>query len=133
MKYPRSIATSDEGWVIEIMDAYKDAKAAIPFAQAAGKEVSESDLFHMAPLVCLKFRDLMNDDESQTKARDAALGSYIANREADHTNLNDPVMAFAFCYTIAHYGLGLLDEEKCQGILIFVESNLSKIKTAVSS
>jgi len=132
MKSPRSIATSEEGWVIEIMDAYKDAKAAIPFAQIAGKEVTESDLFHMAPLVCLKFRDLVHDDESQTKARDAAISSYIANQEAGNTSLNDPVMAFAFCYIIAHYGIGLLDEEKCQGILIFVETNLSKIKTAIS-
>ncbi len=133
MKYPRPIATSNEGWVIEIMDAYRDAKAAIPFAEAAGKEMLESDLFHMAPLVCLKFRDLVNADEHLTKARDAAIGSYIANREAGNTNLNDPVMAFSFCYILAHYGLGLLNDEQCQNILTFVETNLPKIKTAVSA
>ncbi|MFQ5519477.1 MAG: hypothetical protein ACE5E3_05705 [Mariprofundus sp.] len=132
MKSPRPIATSNEGWVIEIMDAYQDAKAAIPFAAKAGKEISESDLFHMAPLVCLKFRDLVSSNECQTKARDAATGSYIANQEAGNSNLNDPVMAFSFCYIIAHFGLGLLDEEQCQNILMFVETNLSKIKTALS-
>ena len=43
MNYPRPIATSNEGWVIEIMDAYVDAKAAIPFAEAAGKTMTEDD------------------------------------------------------------------------------------------
>ena len=132
MKSPRPIATSNEGWVIEIMDAYRDAKAAIPFAEAAGKTMTEADLFHMAPLVALKFRDLVNSDECQSNARDAAIGSYIANREAGNRNLDDPVMAFSFCYILAHYGLGLLDDEQCQDILMFVETNLSKIKTAVS-
>jgi len=128
----RQIATSNEGWVIEIMDAYHDAEAAIPYAIAAGKTLSESDLFHMAPLVCLKFRDLILSEESQKKARDAAIGSYIANREAGNRNLSDPVMAFSFCYILAHYGLGLLNDEQCQNILAVVETNLTKIKTAVS-
>jgi len=133
MKFPKPLATSNEGWVIEIMDAYRDAKAAIPFAAAAGKEMLESDLFHMAPLVCLKFRDLMDSEDCQKNARDAAIGSYIANQEAGNTNLNDPVMAFSFCYILAHYGLGLLTDEQCQDILTFVETNLPKIKTAVSA
>ncbi len=47
----------------------------------------------MAPLVCLKFRDLVSSDECQGNARDAAIGSYIANQKAGHRNLNDPVMA----------------------------------------
>ena len=132
MKYPRPIATSNEGWILEIMDAYKDAKAAIPFAEAAGKTMTEADLFHMAPLVALKFRDLISSEDCQKNARDAAIGSYIANQEAGHRNLNDPVMAFSFCYILAHYGLGLLKDDKCQEILTVVETNLSKIKTAVS-
>jgi len=133
MNYPRPIATSNEGWIIEIMDAYRDAKAAIPFAEAAGKQMSEADLFHMAPLVCLKFRDLINSEECRTNAREAALGSYIANQDAGNRNLKDPVMAFSFCYIIAHFGLGLLDEDQCQDILLSVEMNLAKIKTAVSA
>lgn len=131
-KDPRPVATSNEGWVIEIIDAYRDAEAAIPYAIGAGKALSESDLFHMAPLVCLKFRDLVNSEDCQKRARDAAIGSYIANQEAGNRNLENPVMAFSFCYILAHYGLGLLNDEQCQDILIFVETNLSKIKTAVS-
>jgi hypothetical protein len=133
MNSPKPIATSNEGWVIEIMDAYHDAEAAIPYAVAAGKTLSEADLFHMAPLVALKFRDLVSSEDCQKNARDAAIGSYIANREAGNRNLDDPVMAFSFCYILAHYGLGLLDDEKCQNILQFVETNLSKIKTALSA
>ncbi|WP_018293460.1 hypothetical protein [Mariprofundus ferrooxydans] len=133
MKNTREIPTSNEGWIIEIMDAYQDAKAALPFAAAAGREMHEADLFHMAPLVCLKFRDLGNSDELRKKARDAAIGSYIANHEAGNRNLYDPVMAFAFCYMLAHYGIGLVDEDKCQNILMFVELNLAKIKTAIAS
>jgi len=132
MTYPRPIATSNEGWIIEIIDAYKDAKAAIPFAEAAGKSISDADLFHMAPLVCLKFRDLLSSEESRTKAKNAAIGSYMANQEAGNRNMNDPVIAFSFCYVTAHYGLGLLDEEKCQSILVLVETHLEKIKTAVA-
>jgi len=132
MTYPKPIPTSNEGWVIEIIEAYRDAKEAIPFAAKAGNLLQESDLFHLAPVVCLKFRDLMGSEEYQTKAKDAAIGSYIANHEAGNRNLNDPVMAFAFCYIIAHYGLGLLGEDQCQEILQFVEMNLAKIKTAVA-
>jgi len=133
MKFPKPIPTTNEGWVIEIMDAYHDAEAAIPYALAAGKSMTDSDLFHMAPLVCLKFRDLIHSDESQKKARDAAMSSYIANQEAGNQNLKDPVMAFSFCYILAHYGLGLLNDEQCQNILMFVESHLAKIKTAVAA
>ncbi len=132
MTQTRAIPTSNEGWIIEIIEAYKDAKAAIPFAEAAGKMISEADLFHMAPLVCLKFRDLLSSEESRTKAKDAAMGSYIANQEAGNRNMNDPIIAFSFCYIIAHYGLGLLDDEKCQSILMLVETHLEKIKTAVA-
>ncbi|RLL51924.1 hypothetical protein D8Y20_07900 [Mariprofundus sp. EBB-1] len=132
MTYPKPISTTNEGWIIEIIDAYKDAKAAIPFAEAAGKNISDADLFHMAPLVCLKFRDLLSSQESRTRAKDAAMGSYMANVEAGNRNMNDPVIAFSLCYIIAHYGLGLLDEEKCQSILMLVETHLEKIKTAVA-
>jgi len=131
MEYPRPIATSNEGWIIEIIDAYKDAKAAIPFAEAAGKQISEADLFHMAPLVCLKFRDLLSSGDCRTKAKDAAMGSYMANQEAGNRNMNDPIIAFSFCYITAHFGIGLVNEEKCQSILQLVETHLEKIKTAV--
>lgn len=127
----RPLAASTEGWVIEMMDAYEDARAAIPFAEAAGKIVTEADLFHMAPLVCVKFRGLIGSEESLSNARNAAIGSYIANQEAGNRNLNDPIMAFAFCYILAHYGLGLLNDEKCQETLQFVETNLAKIKSAL--
>ncbi|MDQ6999170.1 MAG: hypothetical protein Q9M17_10695 [Mariprofundus sp.] len=132
MTFPKPIPTSNEGWIIEIIDAYKDAKAAIPFAEAAGKNISDADLFHMAPLVCLKFRDLLRSEASRTKAKDAAMGSYMANMEAGNRNMHDPVIAFSLCYIIAHYGLGLLDEEKCQNILMLVETHLEKITTAVA-
>ena len=36
---------------------------------------------------------LMNSDECQKNARDAAIGSYIANQEAGNNNPDDPVMA----------------------------------------
>ena len=125
MTYPIPTPTTNEGWIIEIMDAYNDAKKAIPFAEKEGRVIAESDLFHFAPLVCLRFRDLVSDEECQTKARDAAIGSYIANQEAGNRNLNDPVMAFSFCYITAHFGLGLLTEEQCQDVLMAVEMNLS--------
>jgi len=131
MPSQKPLPTSNEGWVIELIEAYQDAKAAIPFAEASGHAMTESDLFHMAPLVCLKFRDLVSSEECQKNARQAAIGSYVANLEAGNRNLQDAVMAFSFCYLTAHFGLGLLSDDECQEILGFVESNLTKIKNAV--
>jgi len=129
MKYSRPIPTSNEQWLSELSDAYLDAKAAMPFGSVQGTEISEADLFHIAPLVCLKFRGIQASEENRKKATDAAIGSYIANEEANNGILKNAVMAFSFCYILAHYGLKLLNDEASQHILLYIEHHLDSINT----
>jgi len=131
MKHAKPIVASNDLWLKEIVDAYLNAKAALPYAVAAGKDMKEDDLFHMAPLVCLSFRGIEHSDENRRKATDAAISSYIANEEANQGVLSNPVMAFSFCYILAHYGLDLISDGQCQDILFHVESNLSFIEAGV--
>ena len=45
-------------WLTEIADAYADAYGALPFMPLVGKKPDEGVLFHIAPLVAIKFRGL---------------------------------------------------------------------------
>ncbi len=127
MNYPKPIVKLKEPWLKEIKEAYLDAKETIAFSSSTGLEMLEKDLFNLAPLVCLKFRGIKDSKENKKKATEAALSSYIANEELNAGILKNPIMAFSFCYILAHYGLGLLNDEECQDILIYVEDNLEKI------
>ena len=131
MKSDRPIAESKEQWLSEITEAYLDAKEAIPFGAITGSEITENELFHLAPSVCLKFRGIKDSKKNRKKATEAALSSYIANEDANNGVLQNPVMAFAFCYVLAHYGLELLDDEECERILIHVENNLESIEIKI--
>ena len=68
-------------WLIEIAEAYKDAEEAIPFGPAAGVDITKSELFHVAPSVCIKFRGLSRSKKNIKKATEAALSSYVATEE----------------------------------------------------
>ena len=128
MKSNRPIPESREQWLSDITEAYLDAKEGIPFGAITGSEITETELFHLAPLVCLKFRAIKDTKKNRNKATEAALSSYVANKDANNGVLHNPTMAFAFCYILAHYGLDLLDDEECEGILLHVETNLEPIE-----
>ncbi|WP_281649245.1 hypothetical protein [Parendozoicomonas sp. Alg238-R29] len=132
MKAKRKIPSTKALWLPEIEAAYKDAKAAIPFGYAVGSKITEHDLFQMAPSVCLKFRGIKNTETTRKKATDAALTSYVANKDMNPI-LIDPHMAFAFCYILSHYGLELIGEAEGEELLCYIEDNLEKIKSGESS
>jgi hypothetical protein len=98
-------------WLAEIKIAYQDAKEAIPF----GDNIQETDLYHMAPAICLKFRNLPKDRIQEVT--ESALSSYIATQE----QLKDPFMAFAFCYLVSHFSLDLMTEEYVIEIIEYYE------------
>ena len=77
-----------------------------------GNEISETDLFHMAPLVCLKFRGIKRTKKTIKKVRDAALSSYVATRDILGEILDNQYLSFSFCYLASHFGLELIDESE---------------------
>jgi hypothetical protein len=54
----RDQPTTPEEWLDEIRLAIDDARETGPFAEMIGESITEADLFHLAPLVCMKFRGL---------------------------------------------------------------------------
>ena len=52
----RPLPQTPAQWLTEIVLAIADAAGAIPFGPMTGTEITTSTLFHLAPLVCLKFR-----------------------------------------------------------------------------
>jgi hypothetical protein len=53
---PRPIPRSVSDWFDEITLAIADARGREPFATITGQRITDANLFHLAPVVCLKFR-----------------------------------------------------------------------------
>lgn len=117
MKPKNPIPKTPDAWLDEIAAAYRDAAEAIPFGPMVGRGITESDLFHLGPEVCLKFRGIKPSAANRKRATDAALSSYVATSGHDDNPLGHSVVAFAFCYIASHFGLGLVDEATASGIL----------------
>jgi len=55
-------------WVDEINLAIMDAKKTKPFGLLTGHPITNANLFHLAPMVCMKFRGLdFRDEKLRTK------------------------------------------------------------------
>jgi len=52
----RPVPRTVPGWFKEIELAIADAREAAPFGESIGQPVTDANLFHLAPLICLKFR-----------------------------------------------------------------------------
>ncbi len=124
---------SPQAWLDEIRAAYQDAAETMPFGPLVGTLIRESDLFHLAPHVCLRFRGIKRTPSAQKKVTEAALASYVATTSRLPGELADPRVAFAFCYLAAHFGLDLLSQEQVQDIMDWVEGRLGASPPAVSS
>lgn len=125
---PKTIPTVPAEWQKEIAAAYLDAEEAIPFGPMAGVTITEKELFHLAPRVCLKFRGLGQSKKNVKKVTDAALSSYVATNDIAPESMADPHMAFAFCYIASHFGMGLLTDEEATGILEYVEKHIEELR-----
>jgi hypothetical protein len=119
----RALPASPDAWLEEIRAAYADAQEAIPFGPAVGQRFGEEELFHLAPLVALKFRNLPPRGRTLKRATEAALSSYVANLDHRAAALSEPRLAFAFCYLASHYGLGLVDIATVESLMEFLERN----------
>ena len=116
-------------WLLEIADAYKDARDTLPFMPLVGVDPNEAQLFHLAPHVMVKFRGL---PRSQSDAAvEAALCSYVASKEKTEAALDDPYLAFAFCYLASHFGLDLVSQETIEDVMAFLEGREVSLSNAV--
>jgi hypothetical protein len=125
----RPLPRSPQAWLEEIVEAIADAADAKPFGQIVGKPIGDADLFHLAPLVCLKFRGRELRGPEAKRVTETALANYVVNSDPegiDHGLKQKPRLAFAVCYVAAHLALDLLDEEDADAILGYCEEHLSE-------
>ena len=125
----RPLPRTSVQWHKEINLAISDAAEAAPFGPMAGTEFTPANLFHLAPLVCLKFRGKKQQGREAERVIKVALANYVANSDPegiDHGLEQRPIMAFALCYVAAHLALDLVNEEKAQAILEYFEEHLGE-------
>ena len=123
----RTMPRTPEGWLLEIRLAIKDARATEPFSTLTGQRITDANLFHLAPLVCLKFRGRKVAGSEADRVTKTALANYVVNSDPegiDHGLSQRPLLAFAVCYVSAHLALGLVDEEQAEAILNHCEEHL---------
>ena len=89
-------------------------------------------MFHLAPQICLKFRKIKETKKLIKKAKDAALSSYVANKE-HNAALTNTYMSFSFCYILSHYGLDLINEADAEDLFHYIEDIINVIKTTTTA
>ena len=125
----RRLPRTPPEWLNEIRLAIKDAREAEPFGKLIGHPITDANLFHLAPLVCLKFRGKPGRGSEAKRVTEVALASYVANSDSkriDHGLARKPMLAFALCYVTAHLALDLVDEVQAEAILDYCEEHLNE-------
>ena len=124
----RLLPTTPNDWLDEIQLAIADARETKPFGLLTGQRITDANLFHLAPLVCMKFRGLdYRNEELRRKVTEGALANYVANSDPDgidHGLESRPLLAFALCYVTAHYVLDLIDDREAESILNHCDENM---------
>ena len=127
MTRKRSLPRTNAQWLGELRIAIADAREAEPFGRAIGTPISDANLFHLAPLVCLKFRGKKLKGPKAERVMKVALANYVVNSDpegVDHQLQQQPMMAFALCYVAARLAIDLVTEEQVEEILIYCEKHL---------
>ena len=123
----RPLPKTPDQWLKEILVAMKDARKAKPFARLTGMHLGEADLFHLVPLVCLKFRGRKLAGAEADRVTKGALANYVlhAGQDAAVQGLESkPRLAFALCYVAAHLVLDLVDEQTGAEIMSIAKNHL---------
>lgn len=106
-----------------------DACDTKPFGILTGHPITDADLFHLAPLICLKFRGRKTRGPESKRVIETALANYVVNSDPngiDHGLNSKPMLAFALCYVGAHLALDLLNEQDAEAILNHCEEHLGE-------
>jgi len=118
-------------WLEEIKLAIADARDAKPFDRLTGEPLTDANLFHLAPLVCLKFRGRKLKGPEAKRVTEVALANYVVNSDPDgidHGLEQRPLLAFCLCYVAAHLALDLVDEQPAEAILTYCEEHLGELE-----
>jgi hypothetical protein len=120
--------TTPAQWFDEIRLAIADARKTKSFGILTGQRITDANLFHLAPLVCMKFRGLDYRDEAlRRKVTEGALANYVADSDPDgidHGLESRPLLAFAVCYVTAHYVLDIIDDREAETVLDFCDQHM---------
>lgn len=122
---PRRLPQNPVEWLEEIRDAMLDACDTEPFGILTGHPITDDNLFHLAPLVCLKFRGRKTKGPEAKRVIETALANYVANSD-QHGLKSKPMLAFVLCYVGAHLALDLLNEQDADAILSYCEEYLDE-------
>jgi hypothetical protein len=120
---------TQEGWLLEIRLAIKDAREIEQFSPLIGQRITDANLFHLAPLVCLKFRGRKLVGREADRVTETALANYVVNSDpegVDHGLESKPLLAFAVCYVTAHLALDLVDEQQAEAMLNYCKEHLEE-------
>lgn len=123
----RSLPRTNAQWLKEIRLAIADASETEPLGRAIGTPITDANLFHLAPLVCLKFRGKKLAGPEADRVIKTALANYVVNSDPegfDHQLKLRPMMAFVLCYVAAHLALDLVTEAQAEAILNYCEEHL---------
>jgi hypothetical protein len=124
---PRRLPRTPAQWFKEIQEAIADARKTKPFGWLVGHRITDANLFHLAPLVCLKFRGRKLRGAEAKRVTETALANYVVNSDPeriDHGLKTKPMLAFALCFVGAHLALDLLNEQEAEAILNHCEEHL---------
>ena len=126
----RLLPMTPAAWLAEIKLAIADAQKTKPFGWLTGRRITNANLFHLAPLVALKFRGRESRGPEAERVTETALANYVVNSDPDgidHGLKAKPMLAFALCYIAAHLALDLLDERQADAILTYCEGHLNEL------
>jgi len=122
-KHMTEMPASHCDWIREIADAYVDAYQAIPYGAVFGDTITENELFHMAPEICLKIRRIKRTKANIKKATEAMLSSYAATQGHTPKILANPHIAFSFAYLTCHFAMDLLTEHYVDETMNYIEEH----------
>src|SRR5208337_4679743 len=122
---PRRLPQNPVEWIEEIRDAMLDACDTEPFGILTGHPITADNLFHLALLICLKFRSCKTKGAEAKQVIETALANYVANSD-QHGLESRPMLAFVLCYVGAHLALDLLNEQDAEVILSYCEEHLNE-------
>ena len=104
----------------------------MPFGTLVGVDITADDLFHLAPIVALKFRGLPGTRRNLKRATDAALCSYVATTSDSPELRRFPTICFAFAYLASHFGLDLVSEKQVNEVMDHIAENPEELLAPTS-
>jgi hypothetical protein len=125
----RPIPHKISDWFDEIKLAIADVRGSAPYGNKTNQRTTNANLFHLAPLVCLKFRGRKLTGRVAKRVTETALANYVVNSDpdgVDHGLESKPLLGFALCYVTAHLALDLIDEKRAEAILNHCEEHLEE-------